>query len=136
MNRFTFVAYKEDSADYCRNCLMASYESHHVVSTMITEQELIKEWAKCLLMDSNARINERTHDYWIFKNGIKVWEGSSPSWDGEEQYEYNSDEYWSNYNDLEDQKTKDETLINRLFVDATHLAEELEEQQTLAKAKT
>jgi hypothetical protein len=41
MNKFTLIAHKPDSSDYCRGCCMANYSSDFAVHSNITEEELI-----------------------------------------------------------------------------------------------
>jgi hypothetical protein len=136
-DRFTFVAYKSDSADYCRNCLMANYAADHIVENMLTDKQLIEKWGTCLFRNKNLRINERGYDVWIFKNGIQIWANDCEMWDGEFPYcdangQYTA-EYYAKQAEVDAQAEADAKLINRLHNDAQAYAQQL--QQEAAKKK-
>jgi hypothetical protein len=116
-SRFILVAYKPNSNDYCRGCLMASYSGDFEVENHLTAEELTKKWATFINRNISLRINEAPYQFYIFKNGIKVWNEYYPSWDGEKIYGYDSDETDALAN--EDQKE-----INAIYNEAHALAKQ------------
>lgn len=84
MSRFILIAYKPRSEDYCKGCLMASYDSDHAVHSVLTEEEFVRVWSEYLLRNMNLDINEHGYTFWVFKDGIQVIADSSYYWDGDD----------------------------------------------------
>src|SRR4051812_409909 len=57
-SRFLLVAYKPQSADCSRGCLMGSYHAGHVVHNQLAHYQLITLWAGYLLKSLNPGHNE------------------------------------------------------------------------------
>jgi hypothetical protein len=89
---FLLIAYKPDSSDYCRGCHMASYSSDHEIHTHLNAETLVVHWAHYLQKNLDLDHSEAGYTFWVFKNGIKVWEGNYATWDGDLRYEYDSPE--------------------------------------------
>lgn len=127
--RFLFVANKPSSSDYCRGCLMASYSSDYIMENMLTAEQLVKQWAECLHRNMNLDCNEAGYEFHIFKDGIKVWNETYSTWDGGQRYEYESDDYYAHYSELEAQEQADQGEINDLHAQAKALAEQMQNGQ-------
>ena len=103
---FIFVAHKSDSADYCMNCLMESYYGDFYEQSGLDADELTKLWADYLFKNLNLRCNETGYDFYIYKDGIKIWDQYHFSW-------YSSDE---------DVAQENENEITAIFNNANELA--------------
>lgn len=126
---YTFIAYKPRSSDYCRGCHMASYSDDHEIHNFYKRQELIEAWTKYLHKNMNLRSSEEGYSFWLFKNGIKLYEENHQSWDGHNQYEYDSPEYWANYDALEQQEKDDIAELDEILRLANEKAKELNKAQ-------
>ena len=62
---YTFIAYKPNSDDYCRNCHMASYSSDFFSMVTPYRQDLIEIWSDYLLKNLELKANERGYDFGI-----------------------------------------------------------------------
>jgi hypothetical protein len=120
---FLFIAYKSDSQDYCRNCLMASYHGDFIVENHIDSEKLVEKWSELLYKNLNLGCNESGYKFYIFKNGIKVYDEYRATWDGAEIYGYNTDEYYEHLTDLEEQESKDSLEISEIYTKAKELAD-------------
>jgi len=136
MSHFLIVAYKPDSVDYCRGCRMESYSADHAVTNMLTADALVDLWAVYLLKNLNLGCNESGYGFWIFKDGIKVFDEYQPYWDGVER---GYDEAWYEsvtYEQLAAQQQQDNAEIVALYEKALALAESMNKNaQDLAAAK-
>lgn len=122
MKKYLFIARKDDSADYCRGCLMASYSSDFEVRNHLSEDELVRAWAEYLYQNMKLRFNESGYEFHIFENGVKVWEGDSAVWDGEYRYEYDSEEYWAKYETFDTLRTEAQNQIVQIYNKALAIA--------------
>lgn len=66
--KYTLIAYKPDSDDYCRGCHMASYKSGHVVHYNMDHAELLKQLIKIEKENLELQINETGWEITIFGN--------------------------------------------------------------------
>lgn len=69
-NNFMVVAYKPDSTDTCRGCLMASYGSEFILESEVTREELVKILVTIFQKNRNLSGGEIGFDFWIYQNGI------------------------------------------------------------------
>lgn len=122
-SRFLLVAYKPQSADYSRGCLMASYHADHVVHNQLAHYQLINLWAGYLLKNLNLDYNEAGYDFFIFKDGVQVWKEQNATWDGAERYDYNSDAYHEHLTEFDRQEAEDTEEIHGIHNQAKTLAE-------------
>lgn len=79
MNKYIFIAYKPDSADYCRGCHMGSYSSDFILADDITEKELIEKWAEALYRNETLDSNEVGFDIYVFTHGCLWWNNGCPT---------------------------------------------------------
>lgn len=134
-SRFTFVAYKPSSSDYCRNCLMASYSSDHVVENMLDAEQLVQRWASVLHKNMNLDCNEAGYRVHVFKDGILVWDEQYSTWDGDGRFEFGSDEYHAAYDEREARENAALEEINSLHTSSQVMAERMQAAQQEARAK-
>lgn len=102
---YTFVAYKGDSADYCRGCHMASYSSDFCLDTCLKREEIVKLLAKYTLKNQELKINESGYSVYVFKDGIKFIDDWSVYTDACEQanpYIPETVEYYNYENQMEE----------------------------------
>ena len=76
MSKYILIAYKPSSEDYCRGCLMASYGADHEVFDDLSVDDLVEKWADYIYANMHLGCGERGYSFWIFRDGIKVIEGS------------------------------------------------------------
>lgn len=67
---YTLIAYKENSSDYCRGCLMDSYSSDFEAWTGAEAEELAERWAKLRDRNRNMRHGESGFDFLLFIDGV------------------------------------------------------------------
>jgi hypothetical protein len=96
MKPYLFIARKDDSADYCRGCLMASYSSDFEIQNYLSREELVEKWVDYLYKNMNLDINESGYNFYIYENGVQVWKDRCAEWDGQWRFEYDTEEYWDN----------------------------------------
>lgn len=88
MLNYTLVAYKENSDDYCRGCVMARYDSDFEYLTTQSEEELISWWASYKTMNAFMEYNESGYGFFFFINGIHSDDYSGEGDDWEEKYNH------------------------------------------------
>jgi len=71
-NTYLLIAYKPNSSDYCRGCLMASYSSDFIKEDNLDQDELIKTLADIYYKNKHLAGFESGYDYWIYSNAIQV----------------------------------------------------------------
>ena len=77
---YTLIAYKPNSSDRCRGCLMASYSSDFEELTTSNPNEIISRLAEILKRNLQLECNEGGYDpILLFKNGIKLYDSYFPS---------------------------------------------------------
>lgn len=133
--KFLFIANKPDSADYCKGCLMASYSSDCIIENMLSEEQVIKQWTDCLYKNMNLRCNEAEYQFYIFKDGVKVWGEYGSTWDGGERYAINSDLYFENFSLIEAQEKAGIQQIEAMFCKAKAAAELMQNADKAKKEK-
>lgn len=62
--KYILVAYKSDSADYCRGCHMASYSSDHEVIDTDDREYVVDAYAKYLSFE--PKVNEGEYELTLF----------------------------------------------------------------------
>ncbi len=102
---------------------MASYSSDHKVKNWLTVEALTEELAACLHRNMNLDCNEAGYRFWIFKNGVMVFNETYQTWDGAERYGYNSDTYYEHLEELDQQEAVDAAEINGIMERAKALAQ-------------
>lgn len=117
---YLFIAQKPDSTDYCRGCRMASYSSDFFIENMLNREQLVKRWAEYIQKNMNLDCNETGYDFYVFKNGVKLFEEQYTRWDGAERYE----DQWCDEAELEEKD--DMAEISEIFSEATALANKLQ----------
>lgn len=67
---YTLIAIKEESADYCRGCLMESYSGDHQIFYGPDREKLTDRWAA--LMDKNNHLEraESGYEFSLFIDGV------------------------------------------------------------------
>lgn len=138
---YLFIANKENSTDYCRGCLMASYDSDFYMENHLTDEALVKFWAEYLYRNDNLSVNEAGYQIAIFSGGIKVWDDTEggPTWDGFNQYDTEAlDNSPGLYEELEEREAADKKQINALRKQAqavvqARIANELAQKQKLER---
>ena len=107
---YILIAYKPNSEDYRRNCLMASYSSDHEVHSDLDDEELIIRWADYLYKNLNLSYGERGYRFWLFKDGVKVIEESQFCYyydgDGDEDEDDDKEEVCGIISELEEKANK------------------------------
>lgn len=133
---FIFVAYKPDSVDNCMGCRVGSYSSDHTIKHMLTTDALVDEWAVHLLKDLDADTNEVGYYFWIFKDGIKVYDEWLPYWDSRE---LGYSDAWldeATCQDIDELKQADTAEIKDIYDRASVLAESMKrDRQNLSTVK-
>lgn len=76
MNNYTLIAYKPNSASYCRNCLMESYSSNFVLEVHLSREELIKNWVDILVKKDDLGHSERGYGITILRDGYKAFDNN------------------------------------------------------------
>lgn len=71
---FTIVAYKPDSVDNCMGCRVASYSSGFISKSSLHKDELVKEWAEVLFLNTQLDYNESGYDVQIWQNSFLIWD--------------------------------------------------------------
>lgn len=91
-NRYTLIAYKPDSDDYCRGCHMASYSSDLIIFNALDVNKIIDKMVECNTnIELNDNCNEAGYKFSIYKNGIII--------SGNDAYGENmTDEEWEEWN--------------------------------------
>lgn len=130
---FLFIAYKPNSSDYCKGCHMASYSSDFETKNMLNSQELTEFWSEYLFKNLNLECNEEGYSFYIYKDGIQVWNENYCRWDGGERFVYDSDEYWINYTKLEEQEKEDNEEISGIWAKANELANKKQQSKKEAE---
>lgn len=72
---YTLLAYKSDSVDTCRGCVMASYESSFIHDDDLTLKELKRQLTELMLHNLERSYGECSYDdedIIILKNGIRL----------------------------------------------------------------
>ncbi len=133
--RYLFIALKPDSTDYCRGCRMASYSSDFHQQNHLKADELVELWSTYLHKNLNLDCNEAGYDFYIYKDGVQVWNETYSRWDGGERFGYNADEYYVRYDELEKQEQEDLAAINEIHGRAKEKAEQKQQAQKQAEAK-
>lgn len=125
---YTLVAYKPDSADYCRGCHMASYRSGFKFYSGLNKEDLIKIIAE--IEDENARMstNERGYGYIIQYGGISLH--SDGLWVDREFYQYEDFEYSDYYLQVIEPKQKE---VDAILVDRAAIQLEVEKLENERK---
>jgi len=114
---------------------MASYSADHQVHNFLNAEQLVKEWSEYLYKNLELRISEAGYDFWIFKDGTMVFKESHPYWDGAERYGYNTDAYYENLQELEQQESVDSVEITRLWTQAKEIAQNKQNEAKNAAMK-
>jgi hypothetical protein len=70
---YTLIAYKANSADYCRGCAMERFDSEHVILQTEEREELLNKWSDLLCQNMNRQRGEDTFDITILVNGSDLW---------------------------------------------------------------
>lgn len=131
MFMFLFIAYKPSSEYYCCGCHVASYKSNHEIYNWLNADGLINIWSKYLNL--NLGCGEDGYTFYVFKDGIQVWNGNYSTWDGYQRYEYDTDEYWEHYNKLEKQEENDLTELFHIKKQAEDLAAIKQKEKMVAE---
>lgn len=110
-DRYTLIAYKPNSDDYCSGCLMDSYSSDFVEATGI-RQYIINALSRVLVENASLKINEIGYNHiYLYKNGIAL---ICPDLDDEEWSEELLKEYENEYNFIfEEAKKLAEVVLNK-----------------------
>lgn len=98
---YLFVAYKEDSDDYCRGCHMASYSSDFRMENHQTRDEIIQLVANYLFRNTQTKINERGYEIHVFRDGFQIVADEQVTWDGHDRWGYDEDAYPPNIEELD-----------------------------------
>lgn len=125
---YLLFAIKPDSADYCRGCLMATYAAESFYENYLSPEKLVTRLAEYYARNLQLDCGEKGFSFIIFRNGVKVYDGVDRNgwcWDGEDRWEYESDEYWANW-ELND-KERDEAY--------TELGDLIDKAKEMAKLK-
>lgn len=135
---FILIAYKPTSRDYCRGCLMATYNSDHEIKHMLDAEELTELWAEYLFKNEDLGCNEKGYDFWVFKDNKKVFSGGGANYYENDNlcaklYGQDTDEYWEHYEESQKQEEADIDEICKIYNDAKILA--AEKQKTALNAK-
>lgn len=73
--KYNFIAYKKQSCDYARGCLVASYRSDFVNEWNLDKEILIGWWAKYLTFNATQLDhNEKGYVVTIYKDGQQLWD--------------------------------------------------------------
>ncbi len=67
---YTLIAYKSNSSDYCRGCLMASYGSDFELWTGTEVEALADRWASLLDRNRNRERGEDGFEITLLINGV------------------------------------------------------------------
>jgi hypothetical protein len=119
INRYTLIAYKPDSADYCRGCHMASYSSDLIIYNSLDVNKIIDKMVELnSRIELNDNCNEEGYEFSIYKNGIII---SGDDVDGEDGSSYLEEEAKINTTDVFDIHPLTGAPIKGVkFTDATH----------------
>ena len=77
---YVFIAYKPDSTETSRGCRMGSYSSDHAVH-IVDRKGLVNIWAQYLQKNLNLDCQETEYEFWVFKDGVMVFEERCITWD-------------------------------------------------------
>ncbi len=124
---YLLIAYKENSVDYCRGCRMASYSSDFVLENWLSRENLVKEWAKCLQINMNLSCNESGYSFYIFKEGVLLFEVSQVYVQLAHKYQWNDDDIYTEEFDSKELFLTNE--ITSIFEDAKILAASIQADQ-------
>lgn len=123
---FLFIAKKELSEDYCRGCLTELYPADVFLENWLSREQLIEKWSEYLLRNLNLRHSESGYNFFIFKNGVKVFDGEDldgTCWDGWLRYGYGRDEHHEHPEEQAQEKTDLEEITAIYFEARSRAAE-------------
>ena len=60
--QYMVVSYKPDHVDYCRGCVMGSYDSKHTMTVLTTEEEVVEHIAQ---LDAVLNSLDTEYQHWI-----------------------------------------------------------------------
>jgi regulator of protease activity HflC (stomatin/prohibitin superfamily) len=67
---YTLVAYKENSVDSCRNCVMERYDSDLQIRYADTQEAIAKQWAE--LEGKKLQRGETDYEYTLLGDGVDI----------------------------------------------------------------
>lgn len=93
MATYIFIAYKPDSDDYCRGCVVARYGSDFVHEPTNDAQRLAKIWGNCLFKNKTLDCNEVGYDIIIYRNGQIGYDTSNSSGFTNDGIDYDAEDW-------------------------------------------
>ena len=118
---FSLIAYKPNSDDFCRGCLMASYSSEFECLSNISQAELVDNLSDFMVKNASKRCGEADFKFTVFNDsGIKVYDNDYPIYD--EQNRYTGEETDSIYDEMLAREKVSNSIITDIFGQANFLA--------------
>jgi hypothetical protein len=108
---------------------MASYQSDFVIENNLTREKLVKTWAEYFHKNMNLDCNEAGYTFFVFDEGVQIYNEHGVTWDGDQKLEYGTDEYWEHYSENEVKKVDSNAITNSIEAEAQKLACELQHKQ-------
>jgi hypothetical protein len=124
---FLFIAKKEASEDYCRGCLMERYPADVFLENWLSREQLVDRWSDHLLRNMNLGHSESGYHFFVFKGGVKVFDGESldgTCWDGRLRYDCGTEELYKQSEELKAQEKADLEEIADIYAEAKSRAAE------------
>jgi hypothetical protein len=129
---FLFIATKEASEDYCRGCL-ERYPADVFLENWLSRESLIEKWSDYLLKNMNLGHSESGYVVFIFKGGVKVFDGEDldgTCWDGWQRYECGTEELYKHSQELKAQEKTDREEITAIYAEAKSRSAEKQWEKT------
>lgn len=133
---YLLVAYKPDSADYCKGCLMASYSSDFVRYNNLSREDLVKRWGELLAKNMNLEFGEAGYIFHIFEDGVEMWGEAGACCDNidmQDAEKYNSAIYRFGTIELEADSHARQLLLQSL--NKKKMEEEIKAAENFSKAR-
>ncbi len=112
---YLLIAYKPSGANYCRSCLMESWDSRFEMFNHLDAQTLKDKLTHFIINNLTSQLYG-SYEFTVYRNGICIYdEINGGSWDGSQRgnhLEYNSNEYFEfETKDEQEQKEANEEFM-------------------------